>query len=395
MVAAGSELRIISPFVQRGAIQRLFKARVPKKIQVITRFDLRDFYSGVSDLGALRQLLEMGTAIRGVQDLHAKVYLFGSNRAIVTSANLTESAWDLNHEFGFVSDEPEHVSRVGRYFEDLWSQAGQDLTMTTLAAWEKRVDKARRKVPPPKPVEGLTDEGVTVQRKPEGAVDVPDQAFVKFFATGGNRMSRDTLVIDEVRRAGSHWALSYPKGKRPRIVREGAVMFIGSLVGDEGEPNDVIVYGRAIGSQYQEDRDDASKADIRQRDWKRNWPHYIRVSDPEFMAGTLRNGVSLGALMSDLQADAFASTQENAAMGKGNTDPRKAYRRHGAVRLSREGWAWVNRQLDLAMQAHGKISGSEIAGLDWPAQKIVTVARENKSGEGAILDRASRTGNPG
>ncbi|NUO83472.1 hypothetical protein HUU05_25645, partial [candidate division KSB1 bacterium] len=80
-----SELRIICPFIKKGVAERLLISGRPQLIQVITRFDLNGFSDCVSDLSALRLLLENGAEIRGVKNLHAKVYLFGKSRAIVTS----------------------------------------------------------------------------------------------------------------------------------------------------------------------------------------------------------------------------------------------------------------------------------------------------------------------
>ena len=48
-------------------------------------------------------LLDAGASIRGIQNLHAKLYLFGTSRAIITSANLTEAALTRNQEFGTTS----------------------------------------------------------------------------------------------------------------------------------------------------------------------------------------------------------------------------------------------------------------------------------------------------
>jgi phosphatidylserine/phosphatidylglycerophosphate/cardiolipin synthase-like enzyme len=97
-----SKLTIICPFIKAGALDRLLSKR-PKSIQVITRFNLSDFAEGVSDISALRNLLESGASLRGVRNLHAKLYIFGASRAIVTSANLTEAAINRNHEFGMVA----------------------------------------------------------------------------------------------------------------------------------------------------------------------------------------------------------------------------------------------------------------------------------------------------
>ena len=59
--------------------------------------------------------------------LHAKLYLLGNTRAVVTSANLTPTALERNHEVGFVATHPDVVAVCARYFTELWNRAGADL----------------------------------------------------------------------------------------------------------------------------------------------------------------------------------------------------------------------------------------------------------------------------
>src|SRR5687768_16633111 len=108
-----SELLIISPFIKLSALQRLLSAK-PKVFKAITRFNLMDFSQGASDIAALRRLLTYGSPVRGVKNLHAKMYLFGLKRAMVTSANLTEAALSRNHEFGLVSHDQEIIAACRR-----------------------------------------------------------------------------------------------------------------------------------------------------------------------------------------------------------------------------------------------------------------------------------------
>jgi hypothetical protein len=68
-----SVLCVISPFIKRGALERLL-ALSPQSVQVITRYNLDDFASGVSDIAALRRVLAAGGRVRGVRGLHAKVF---------------------------------------------------------------------------------------------------------------------------------------------------------------------------------------------------------------------------------------------------------------------------------------------------------------------------------
>ena len=362
-------VRIVCPFIKRRVAERLLKRGVPKLFQVITRFNLCDFSEGVSDVSALRLLLENGVQIRGIRNLHAKLYLFGESRVIVTSANLTDAALLRNHEFGFIAEDAGIVERCRQYFDGLWSRAGQDLQAARIADWEGRIARCLANGAPAGVATGLGDEGVDAGISAEPLV-LPawvgdaEQAFVKFFGESDNRADRSRSIVDEVQSSGCHWACTYPYGKRPRQVQDGAVMFMGRLV---REPDDILIYGRAVGVSHEPGRDDATSEDIRVRDWKAKWPHYVRVHHAEFVAGSLANGVSLNELMDVLKADAFVSTQRHAREGAGNIDPRRAYMRQAAVELSPHGLSWLEERLERTYARHGRLAPATLEQLDWPA----------------------------
>ncbi|MEI8121957.1 MAG: phospholipase D-like domain-containing protein [bacterium] len=361
MQAVKQEMLIISPFIQKRVVERLLQRR-RIGIRVITRFNLRDFYKGVSDPDALESLVQRGAAIKGVRNLHAKVYVFDGIKAFVTSANLTNAALGRNHEFGLTTDNAELVASTVNYFETMWKGAGSCVTSQTLAEWAKRIWREKQKgggeTEPALPDFGA-DLGIgadaNVVEEPFPYADAP-QFFVKFFGESNNRAPMDLAVLEELRRSGSHWACTYPKGKRPRQAKDGAVMFMGRLV--EGE--DTRIYGRAIGRAHQEGKDDATEGDIQLRKWKARWPHYIRVRGAEFVGGTLAAGVSLTELMNHFGAKSFASTARNLAAGVGNTDPRHAYRQQAAVELTPEAARWLNSKLSIAMEAHGRIGAESL-----------------------------------
>jgi HKD family nuclease len=366
--ADASELRIITPFIKVGALQRLLTAK-PKAFRAITRFNLADFAEGVSDIAALRQLLALGGSVRGVRNLHAKMYLFGSKRAIVTSANLTEAALNRNHEFGLVSEDKEIIAACRRYFDDLWKRSGAGLVISQLDQWDETVTRHRAEGGRPSRPVGLrdfgADAGVIAPPLTGLPIDVADapQAFVKFLGKSDNRVPLAFSTIEEIKLAGCHWAMAYPATKRPTGVKDDAVIFIARLTRD---PNDIRVFGRAIGMHHVPGRDDATPEDIARRGWKATWSRYIRVHHAEFVAGTMANGVSLNELMGALGANSFAPTQRNASRGDGNTDPRRAYQQKAAVELSSEGFSWLGERLQAAFHRHGKVPQDDLDKLDWP-----------------------------
>jgi hypothetical protein len=177
-------------------------------------------------------------------------------------------------------------------------------------------------------------------------------------------------AFEEVRSAGCHWACTYPLGRRPRQVVDGDTLFTARLVRD---PNETLIFGRAIGMAHVEGRDDATAAEINARPWKAQWPHYIRVHHGEFVAGPLANGVPLSELMDALDSDAFATTQRNRRLGAGNVNPRASVRRAAAVKLTSEGAAWLTERLENAFNVHGCVPADQLATLDWPV--YTTAAR--------------------
>jgi hypothetical protein len=187
------------------------------------------------------------------------------------------------------------------------------------------------------------------------------QGFVKFFGQGDNRSPRGRSVFDAVRTSGSHRICTYPVGRRPRAPRDGDLMFMGHLVAG---PNDIVVYGRAIATRHEPGRDDASPEDVARRPWLKRWPHFIRVHDGEFVDGVVKDGPSLSELMDELGPYGFGPTAENADRGRGNVDPRKSIRQAAAIRLSPAGLSWLNDALEFAFREHGKLSQSQLAGLD-------------------------------
>ena len=363
-----SRIRIVCPFIKERAARRLLEYGHPKQFQVITRFDLDGFLAGISDIKALRLFLEAGAQIRGVKNLHAKAYLIGSDRAIVTSANLTEQGLLRNHEFGFLAQDASIAASCHEYFENLWKRAGADLNARKLDEWEKKVTASLASGGGSRINGALGDEGKDlgfslVPVEPLNWVTSAEQGFVKFFGEGHKREKPSLPILSEVDRSGCYFACNYPEGKKPRQVQDGAIMFMGRLV---DHPKDILIFGRAIGLKYKEGRDDATEAEIKKRPWKADWSRYIRVHDAEFVNGTLSDGVSLSALMEELGPNSFASTKRHLLAGVGNTNPRSAYNQQAAVELTPEAITWLIGRLDYCFARHGRISRAELDKLDWP-----------------------------
>ncbi|MGO6891191.1 MULTISPECIES: hypothetical protein [Rhizobium] len=186
---------------------------------------------------------------------------------------------------------------------------------------------------------------------------------MKFFGRADNRASLTTLVEEEVIRSGSHWACTYPKGKRPRQVQDGAIMFMARMVQAR---SDYVIYGRAIGRKHRPNLDDATEADLSLRAWKANWPHYVRVHDPIFINGSLSAGVSMVDMMEELGAASFMPTQRNLDSKSGdNINPRRAIMRKPHMELTPQACRWIADRLDKALLRHGMLDITK-SSFDFP-----------------------------
>lgn len=386
-------LRIVCPFITKPAAEHILRSKPGLQLEVITRFNLEDWSRGVSSAEALHLLLQHRALIRGVQHLHAKLFVFDSDVAILGSTNLTHAALNKNHELGVVISHEESAHRCSQYFDEIWRDAGPTLTSAQLSKYEREFDISRTNGAS-KRTSPLPDYGAKVSRV--NAAPLPlfersnaDGAFVKFFGTAENRYSQEVTIESELVRSGCHWACGY--SRRPHNVKHGSVVFMARLM-----DNDTTIFGRAIAFPHRPGSDDATKEDIRVRDWREHWPYYARVLHPEFVAGTFSNGVSLFELMNDLGADTFVTTQRNRRDGLGNTNPRASLRRQPSMALTETAYQVLSDRLKQAFLEHGKLNLASIPQLDWPEHvnrlsqdglRLLTILRQQLAAETIDLGR--------
>lgn len=115
-----------------------------RKVQLLSSLTLMDIVSGATSLKALRALVTAGVECASLPNgnrLHAKVYVFGEDDAVVTSANLTKSALDSNIEVG-VRVTGKNAQALRDWFDGLWSQA-VSVGLAEIAKWERETDDLR------------------------------------------------------------------------------------------------------------------------------------------------------------------------------------------------------------------------------------------------------------
>lgn len=328
-------IRIISPFINTHMVNQLLDNWHGNDIEVITRYNLEDFYSKASDIKAIEKLLKHNANIKGIKDLHSKVYIFDNKSTIITSANFTFGGFHRNKEFGIISRSSEIIKNSLEYFTLLWDVDPHVLTLSKVEEFKKEI-KLNTPSKPERPK--LRDYGTSYIEKSLGG----KRYFVKFFGKGNERMSLNNTVKGEIDSSHSHFAMTFPNRKdnrRPRRFRDGDIVFIARMV----EGQDYAIYGRAISCAHQDKRDIASAEDIAQRSWKRDYPIYIRVHSGEFLETTLQNCPGLSELMLNFKEYSFKSTKERLSKGI-HIKPRDSLRQKAYIELSEESAQWLENK---------------------------------------------------
>jgi hypothetical protein len=115
-------VRIASAYVTEA---KLFAERGNRDVRLLTALSAMDLVAGATSLDALETLIQNGIGCRvlpQVPKFHAKLYIFGGETAIVTSANFTVRALNSNIEVGAQITGGE-VEELAHWFDHLWNSA--------------------------------------------------------------------------------------------------------------------------------------------------------------------------------------------------------------------------------------------------------------------------------
>ncbi|MES2092492.1 MAG: phospholipase D-like domain-containing protein [Actinomycetota bacterium] len=137
-----SDVVLVSPFLSIRVAQRLARAAGASRASwsLLTHLDPIAAAGGYLSIEGLRQLHEVGVAIRHIDALHAKVYL-ADEFAMVGSANLTNTGLggatrpNLELSVRLAGEDVVHARRI----IDTWWKSSEAVGLTALADLEARV----------------------------------------------------------------------------------------------------------------------------------------------------------------------------------------------------------------------------------------------------------------
>ncbi len=135
-------VRIASAYVTDKELLGSLKGR---DIRLITNLSKMDIVAGATSLDSLKALIEAGVQCRCMPSheprLHAKVYLFGDQSAVVTSCNLTNNALQNNIEVGIHLSDKDVLPLID-WFTELWD-SGIELTSEKVSGWQRETEADR------------------------------------------------------------------------------------------------------------------------------------------------------------------------------------------------------------------------------------------------------------
>ncbi|UCS93942.1 phospholipase D family protein [Echinicola marina] len=346
-------VRIVSPFVTENIVRHLLDNFRGTEIQLITRYNLNDFYSGVSSIPALEKLLTENAKIKGIKDLHSKLYLFDQKSAIITSANFTNGGFFRNKEFGIKTYAAETISESISYFNELWEIDKSNLSLVEIEEWKKKVQDIRNTTIFHNP---LPDYGKSYQQKLIGS---NKRYFIKFFGKNETRVDLTHHSRKEIEQSCCHYALSFSRksnDKRPRKYRNGDVVFMAKMI----HGNDYAIFGKGYTLAHDDNRDIAGIDDQQHVSWIFDWPILVRVYDVLFLDTTMSNCPKMSELISDLDYSSFKRTMERHQRGYENIKPWNSLRQQADIWLSDTGAMWLEKKFNRALAQNGQVPDSFI-----------------------------------
>lgn len=120
-------VRLASPFIKKDVASIIAEnVRSGARIDYLNSFKLANFHRGASDLEALSILIRHNASVRSYHQLHAKIFLFDDQRAVVTSANLTPGGLFSNFEYGILIEDEKLSAKIAKDFKIIFED--KDLT---------------------------------------------------------------------------------------------------------------------------------------------------------------------------------------------------------------------------------------------------------------------------
>ena len=114
---AKQSICLCAPFVKEDIVNNILNNK-DENVQISLVTNLSNAYTYTLDITALKNIINHGGKVYNRSNLHAKLYMFDADKAIITSGNLTKNGLYNNYEYGLYIDN-ELVSDVDKDYHEL------------------------------------------------------------------------------------------------------------------------------------------------------------------------------------------------------------------------------------------------------------------------------------
>ena len=316
-------VKIITPFIKKS-MAKVFascKEQNPNlETKLITRFYREDFIQGSSDIEALEIISKSGVEIYVLKDLHAKLYLFDSDKALIGSANFTTGGFKMNHELSLlITDEPEVnpilVSHFDELVNDIVIQSSEFLLSIDKILDEKAIVEAdikkrakNRAVKHTSTMRfgaNLPTMDKTLEKEEQDIIqtiltkpidkEYNETIWIKFEGSSKSRFPMDSRFVPVSTKQFPGGVTFFGRTKKPSKVKEGDYVFIAVLC--ESDLPYIVGRGRSIG--YNKDNI-ATPEMIQEHEWMSHWPHYYGFSEFEYIDAPISGCIPMREVLKEL-----------------------------------------------------------------------------------------------
>lgn len=115
--SSNKKIKLCAPYVKSEIINNIYlRKNHGTKVDIISNFNIVNFYRKSSDLDAFMKIIKHKDRVFNNQRIHAKIYIFDDKYSIITSANLTNSGFKKNIEYGVFIEEENIVKETIKDF---------------------------------------------------------------------------------------------------------------------------------------------------------------------------------------------------------------------------------------------------------------------------------------
>jgi len=127
--SANDRIIMCSPFIKNDVVEKVLSTKQTFcELEVLTASNTSNYIRRSSDVSAIKLLVERNFVVRNRPNLHAKIYIFDKEKALVTSSNLTNGGLSRNFEYGLLISQDEDT--VKKIYKDYFDIAHSDETGT-------------------------------------------------------------------------------------------------------------------------------------------------------------------------------------------------------------------------------------------------------------------------